>query len=346
MSNLIQVVGSIANDYISVYDGVFGTLVGEGQKTMAFLANTVHKQYGGTGANIAYGMKHHMRGAQVDQGLPYGVQLFGAVGNGSDVINLEQRLWPEIQLHIASSGDKHTAQCTIISDSEGNQIIAFHPGAMADSSKAMGETFVNVQEKNPGRVITIVSPTDKATMLSAVALSSGQSAITVFDPGQQVGQFTPVEMLDMLLLSDVLIVNSHEAKQVENLVGSKLEELMEDLPKHARLRMIIQTKGAEGVYLIHKMASSTAMISFPAVTVKGTDVVDPTGCGDAFRAGFFGQACLIGSHEESQRWLLEPSTENWHSKIKACMGEGQQMAAACVQSKGPQTYASILNNDW
>ena len=159
-----------------------------------------------------------------------------------------------------------TAQAFIITDLDDNQITAFHPGAMNHS-----------HENHVGDVrdigLGIVAPDGKAGMQAHVEEFARAGIPFVFDPGQGLPLFDGPELLAMIERASYLTVNDYEAKLLSERTGLSLAALAE------RVEALVVTLGAEGS-VIHAGGATHTI-----APVKAAAVVDPTGCGDAYRAG-------------------------------------------------------------
>lgn len=350
MKHLIRVVGSIANDSISVYDGDFGDDDKSVPSRNYFISQMI-SQHGGTGANIAYGLKQHIQRNSPTEGdarLPYGAQLFGAA-NTNDLGRLERELYPQIALHVYPS-KMQTATATIITDKHGHQVTAFFPGAMGDSIYAMQGAQWS-EDAIPSNGITIVSPTCKRSMIRGITRTT--DALVVFDPGQQVYQFTREELLKCLGMSDILVANSAEAEHIEKLLHQSVPVLLNsNATPLVRLKMAIVTRGSGGQEFFFKgqsplIAEPDTVVfyeKFDAAKVNEDEIVDPTGCGDAWRAGFFGAVTMYATNNDRPvSWLVyDMGSEEHIAALRQCAAEGSMFAAACVRAKGPQSYADLL----
>jgi len=162
--------------------------------------------------------------------------------------------------------DTLTAQAFITTDLDDNQITAFHPGAMNYS-------HLNKITAELGAHLAIVAPDGREGMLQHARALAELRIPFMFDPGQGLPMFSGEELLAFVEQASYLAVNDYEGRLLEERTGSKLEEFAHSL------EALILTRGAEGsiIYV------DGQRIDIPCV--KATEVVDPTGCGDAYRAG-------------------------------------------------------------
>jgi len=162
--------------------------------------------------------------------------------------------------------DEFTAQAFITTDLDDNQITAFHPGAMSHS-------HVNRVPEGAGITLGIVAPDGRDGMVQHAAQFAEAGIPLLFDPGQGLPMFGGQELLDFIGKSTWIAVNDYEGQLLAERTGLSLREIAR------RVRALIVTRGAEGS-VIHADGHE---IQIPAVRPEA--IVDPTGCGDAYRAG-------------------------------------------------------------
>jgi adenosine kinase len=170
------------------------------------------------------------------------------------------------QDHIRKIADTFTAQAFITTDLDDNQITAFHPGAMNHSQQN------HVADANDV-AIGIVAPDGRDGMLQHAREFHEAGVPFIFDPGQGLPMFNGDELRNFIRLADYLSVNDYEASVLQEKTGEKLESLARDL------KGLIVTRGAKGSQIF----SNGRMVEIPCA--QPTAVIDPTGCGDAYRAG-------------------------------------------------------------
>ena len=251
--------GSIAYDNIMVFKGRFKEHILPEQVhilNVAFLVPELRREFGGCAGNIAYnlamleGEPLIMATVGADAG-PY-LERLDALGLRRDYVKLVP--------------DTLTAQAFITTDLDDNQITAFHPGAMNNS-------HLNTSSSDIGATVAIVAPDGREGMLSHVDQLVRAGVPFIFDPGQGLPMFSGPELLDMASKARYVAVNSYEGRMLEEKTGRRLEELARGL------EALIVTMGGEGSH-IH---TGGECLHIPCV--PPTAVVDPTGCGDAYRAG-------------------------------------------------------------
>jgi adenosine kinase len=292
----IQVSGSVAFDTIMVFEGRFSEQILPDQVQMlnvAFLAPSMRQEFGGCAANIAYSLRAlgsdvRVIGAIGRDGGPYRSRLEGL---GVDCSGLLQR------------EDCFTAQAFITTDLDDNQITAFHPGAM---NHAHEKSVV------PDDGLGIVSPNGKAAMLAHAQQFDAQGIPFVFDPGQAMPIFEADELEALIRQASWLAVNAYEGEMLSRKVGQSLEQLSTWLQPHAQGGLIMTQGSAGATIIINGQRQSQ-----PAVVVPRPG--DPTGCGDAFRAGLL--------HALSQGHSLERAVSH-----------GIVLGAIKVQSRGGQNH--------
>lgn len=255
----ILITGSIAYDTIMVFPDRFKNHLLADQLhilNVCFLTPEMRREYGGCAANIGYNLR--MLGAEP--------LVMATVGE--DIDPYLQRLEA---LGIAQDGLKRipgqfTAQAFITTDLDNNQIIAFHPGAMNYSHE-------NRIDGSLGATLAIIAPDGKEGMLNHARECAAAGIPFVFDPGQGLPMFSDTELSDFVGLADYVAVNDYEGKMLEEKTGRNLESIARDV------KALVLTLGAQGSLII----AGGQRHEIPVV--KAAELLDPTGCGDAYRAG-------------------------------------------------------------
>ena len=301
----ILVSGSIAYDFIMKYDGLFKNALLKDHLhnlNVAFTASKIYMDFGGCSPNIAYGIK-------LLGGNPI---IYGAAGNDFSKYTVRLTDLGIGTSHIGISKENLTASCNILTDKKGNQITIFSPGAMTDNNcdpKLLRKDLANVER-------AILSPdTCKRTLrLAKILIAAGVPYI--FDPGQMTPAFTVRDLRFLLKNAEGFIANAYEVKLVCKRLGISVDDITALLAGTAPVPAgyFVETRGEKGSVL----RLGGREISIPAVRAK--KVIDPTGCGDAFRAGF-----LVGL---SRGYSLE----------KACH-LGSKLGAKAVETRGTQNYS-------
>lgn len=257
----ILVSGSIAYDRIMPFPGRFADHIMPDKihiLNVCFLVNGVNEKFGGTAGNIAYSLRllgEHPR-------------ILAAVG-GKDFANYEQWLrgLGLAQESIRIIPDELTASAYITTDQTDNQITGFNPAAMNHSS---GFDFSGL---SPQDTLAVVAPGNLEDMDNYSRSYREKGIRYIFDPGQNIPAFSGEKMLEMLTGAEILISNDYELEMIMKNTGADRSELLQ------RARVIITTLGEQGCVVL----DSDQEIRLPAAKVD--KVVDPTGAGDAFRAG-------------------------------------------------------------
>ena len=251
--------GSIAYDTIMVFPGRFKEQILPEQLhilNVAFLVPDMRREFGGCAGNIAYSL--NMLG-----GKPL---IMATVGDDYQPYEYRLDKLQIAQTHIRKMAGTFTAQAFITTDLDDNQITAFHPGAMNHSHENHIAAAKDV-------AIGIVSPDGRDGMLQHAHEFHAAGIPFIFDPGQGLPRFNGEELRNFIRLADYLSVNDYEASVLQEKTGEKLESLAKDL------KGLIVTRGAKGSQIF----SAGRMVEIPCATPAA--VVDPTGCGDAYRAG-------------------------------------------------------------
>jgi len=251
--------GSVAYDTIMVFHDRFKNHILPDQLhilNVAFHVPDMRREFGGCAGNIAYSLR-----------LLGGEPLIMATV-GEDSPPYRQRL-EQLGLdcsHVREVPQSYTAQAFITTDLDDNQITAFHPGAMNFS-------HLNHVADAGQLAIGIVAPDGRDGMLQHAREFRAAGVPFIFDPGQGLPLFSGDELRGFLDLADYCCVNDYEARMLCEKTGAGLDELA------GSVRAFIVTLGANGA----EIHADGRRIAIPGV--EPDDVLDPTGCGDAFRAG-------------------------------------------------------------
>jgi adenosine kinase len=251
--------GSLAYDTIMVFRDQFKNHILPEQihiLNVAFLVPDMRREYGGCAGNIAYNLK-------LLGGKPL---IMATVGDDSALYMQRLATLKLDSTHVRHIPDSYTAQAFITTDLDDNQITAFHPGAMNHSHAN------SISDAN-GVGIGIVAPDGREGMMTHARQFHDAGIPFIFDPGQGLPMFNGTELLDFLKLADWCTVNDYEARLLSERSGRTLDELAREL------KALIVTLGASG----SDIYAEGRRISIPCAPPEAT--VDPTGCGDAYRAG-------------------------------------------------------------
>jgi adenosine kinase len=251
--------GSMAYDTIMVFEDRFKNHILPDKVHMlnvSFLVPQMHREFGGCAGNIAYNLK--LLGGEPVPMATVG-QDFGAYRKWFGEIGIPLA-------HVREVPDTFTAQAFITTDQDNNQITAFHPGAMLQSQ-------LNHVGDVADAAIGIVAPDGREGMLQHAAEFVARGVPFIFDPGQALPLFSGEEFRTFIEQADYVAVNSYEASLLGERTGWSEAEIA------GRVKAFIVTRGAKGS-TIHAGGETYAIPS-----AKPAAVVDPTGCGDAYRAG-------------------------------------------------------------
>ena len=286
--------GSLAFDTITTFPGRFAQQILPDQVhilNVSFLVPTLRREFGGCAGNIAYTL-------QQLGGVPRVMAAVGADG-GEYLARLQG--WGVTTEHVREVAESYTAQAIIITDQDNNQITAFHPGAMQ---------FAHLTEVPAGTdiAIGIVAPDGRDAMIGHAAQMAALKIPFIFDPGQGLPMFDGTELRRFVDQASWVAVNDYEGRMLCDRLGGDLASL-----SRSHLRGVIVTLGAEGCDLWIQGERTHV----PGVAA--TEVLDPTGCGDAFRG-----ALLFGLE---RGWPLE-----------RCVALGNRIGALKIACRGGQNH--------
>jgi adenosine kinase len=255
----ILICGSLAFDNIMVFPDRFRNHILPEQVhilNVAFLVPEMRREFGGCAGNIAYNLM-----------LLGGDPLIMATV-GDDATPYLERLdkFGLARTHVRHVPGSFTAQAFITTDLDDNQITAFHPGAM-------GFSHLNKVEHAVAVKLGIVAPDGREGMMQHARDFAAAGVPFIFDPGQGLPMFNGDELLDFMGLADYACFNDYEAKLLSDRTGRSLEQLA------GEVKALIVTRGGDG----SEIHADGRRYDIPCV--QASAVVDPTGCGDAYRAG-------------------------------------------------------------
>ena len=285
--------GSLAFDTIMTFEGRFAEQIMPEQLhilNVSFLVPALRREFGGCAGNIAYSLTQLGGNA-----LP-----MATVGNdGMDYLAHLRRKGISTEF-IRELTDTYTAQAMIMTDRDNNQITAFHPGAMSQAH--LSEVAARHDIK-----IGIISPDGRDAMLQHAAQFKAAGIPFVFDPGQGLPMFNGDELTQFVELATWVTVNDYEGRMLSERTG------LDNKALSRRVEGLVVTLGAEGCEVWIDGAMTLV------APVKATELVDPTGCGDAFRG-----ALLFG---------LE---KGW--SLAKCCELGNRVGAHKIATPGCQNY--------
>jgi adenosine kinase len=286
--------GSVAYDTILLFQDRFKNHLLPDKLHMinvSFLVPDMRREYGGCAANIAYGLKL------------LGDRGFAMATAGDDFAPYRERMISQgLSVdHIKVIGGTFTAQAFITTDLDDNQITAFHPGAMQQAH------LNKVADAGPGIALGIVAPDGRQAMIEHATQFAAASIPFIFDPGQGLPMFGGEELKAFIRQARWVAVNDYEWGMLQQKTGLSTADVV------SQVEALIITRGAEGSTIYSKGQTWT----IPCAHAEA--VVDPTGCGDAYRAG------LIHGLIQGLDWETIGKTASL-------------MGAFKIESRGPQNY--------
>jgi adenosine kinase len=290
----IAVSGSIATDHLMTFGGKFVDQLLPDQLdnlSVSFLVEALEVRRGGVAGNICFGLGS----------LGLRPLLVGAVGADFD----DYRKWlgdHDVDTSgVLVSASRHTARFVCTTDTEQNQIASFYPGAM---SEARDINLGSLGELD----LVLIAPNDPAAMLAHTDWCRTNGVRFAADPSQQLASIDGAAIRDLLDGADLLFGNAYEAALLESKTGLSAPDVL------ATVGTRITTHGADGIVIDRDGDDSLRVGVVPAASIA-----DPTGVGDAFRAGF-----LAG--------------QSWELPLERCAQLGALLATLCVETLGPQEY--------
>jgi adenosine kinase len=286
--------GSLAFDTITTFPGRFAQQILPDQVhilNVSFLVPTLRREFGGCAGNIAYTL------SQLG-GEPL---VLAAVGSDGNEYLQRLRSWRASTEYVRVVDDSYTAQAIIITDTDNNQITAFHPGAMQSAH------LTAVPARSDIRV-AIIAPDGRDAMIQHAAQLAAAGVPFIFDPGQGLPMFDGDELKRFVAQATWVAVNDYEARMLCERTGESLESL-----SRSHVGGVIVTLGGDGCDVWQQGVRTHV----PGVTA--TEVLDPTGCGDAFRG-----ALLYGLERD---WSLE-----------RCVALGNRIGALKIACRGGQNH--------
>jgi adenosine kinase len=263
---------------------------------VAFLVPGIRREFGGCAGNIAYNLK-------LLNGDPL---IMATIGQDSapyidrlDKLGISRRC-------IKLIDSSYTAQAFITTDIDSNQITAFHPGAMAMSHQ--------IKITDAGKVsIAIIAPDGRDGMIEHARDCAAANIPFIFDPGQGLPMFNGEELTRFIELATYVAVNDYEAELLTERTGLSFQQIAE------RVSALIVTRGEQGAEIF----TSDGRLDVPVVKVA--DIVDPTGCGDAFRAG------MLFGLTRGMDWMTIGRLSSLMGAIKIASQGGQNHAPSVAQ---------------
>ena len=285
--------GSLAFDTIMTFEGRFSEQILPDQLhilNVSFLVPALRRDFGGCAGNIAYSLK-------LLGGRPLPMATLGS--DGADYVERLKAQGISTEF-VRQVQDTYTAQAMIMTDRDNNQITAFHPGAMMQAHRTRIAARSDIR-------LGIISPDGREAMLEHAQQFKAAAIPFVFDPGQGLPMFNGGELEAFIDQATWVTVNDYEGKMLCDRTGLSNAEISR------RVQGLVVTLGAEGCEVW--VGGEKTLV--PPVRAK--EIVDPTGCGDAWRG-----AMLYGLE---QGWDLP-----------RCAALGNQVGALKIASRGPQNY--------
>ena len=285
--------GSLAFDTIMNFEGRFSQQILPEQLhilNVSFLVPTLRRDFGGCAGNIAYSIK-------LLGGTPLPMATVGS--DGADYLARMKHLGISTEF-VRQVEDTYTAQAMIMTDQDNNQITAFHPGAMMQAHITRIAPRADIK-------LGIISPDGRDAMLQHAEQFKTAAIPFVFDPGQGLPMFDGKELAAFIDQATWVTVNDYEGKMLSDRTGWSSAEISR------RVQGLVVTLGGEGCEV---WIDGEKTLVPP---VKASAVVDPTGCGDAWRG-----ALLFGLE---QGWSLSK-----------CAELGNKVGAIKIAHRGPQNY--------
>lgn len=289
----VLICGSLAFDTIMHFEGRFKEQILPEQLhilNVSFLVPQLQRDYGGCAGNVAYGLK-------LLGGAPLPMATLG--NDGESYMNRLKHLGIATDF-VKMVSDNYTAQAMIMTDLDNNQITAFHPGAMM-------QAHTTQVQKRSDISLGIVSPDGRDAMIQHAEQFAAAGIPFVFDPGQGLPMFDGDCLRHFITQATWVTVNDYEGKMLTERTGWDAAEIS------SKVKGLVITLGAHGCEVWQDRQKTLV------APVKPTAVVDPTGCGDAWRS-----ALLFGL---DQGWDLV-----------RCAELGNKMGALKIASRGPQNY--------
>lgn len=286
--------GSLAFDTITMFPGRFAQQILPEQVhilNVSFLVPTLRREFGGCAGNIAYNLAA-LGGQAV---------VMAAVGNDGAEYVERLKAWGVQTDHVRRVDEHYTAQAIIITDTDNNQITAFHPGAMQLAHLTAVPSDANLR-------LAIIAPDGRDAMLQHAAQLKAAQIPFIFDPGQGLPMFDRSDLKNFIEQATWVALNDYEARMLCDRTGHSLESL-----SRSHLQGVVVTLGSDGCELWQQ----GQRVHVPGVAASS--VVDPTGCGDAFRAA-----------------LLYGLERGWN--LQRCAELGNRLGAIKIASRGGQNH--------
>ena len=286
--------GSLAFDNIMRFEGRFADAILPNQLhqlNVSFYVPNLKREFGGCAGNIAYSLR-------LLGGTPVPMATLGLDGVDYRIRLEEQGISTQF---IRVIPDTVTAMAMIMTDNDNNQITAFHPGAMASAHQN------KIQMQSSDIKLAIISPDGRQAMVEHSQQLAAAGIPFVFDPGQAIPMFDGADLRQFIELATWVTVNDYEAKMLSDRTGWSERDIA------AKVKGYAITLGERGAKIWEGQSSTLVQANQPE------NVMDPTGCGDAWRGG-----------------LLFGLEQGW--SLNRCALLGNQLAALKIATQGGQNY--------
>jgi len=291
----ILLTGSVAYDYLMTFPGLFKEQILPerlGSISLSFLVDSMSKQRGGIAPNIAYSMALLGQRPRVMATVGEDFEDYRAWLDSKGVDTSLMKVVPGL----------FTASFFATTDLDSSQIASFYPGAMGVAS------MQSLKELDKKPDLVVVSPNAPDAMMKFAAESRELNIPYLYDPGQQVLRLEGAELARDMEGAYFLFCNDYEFGLISKKTGWSLDQILE------HVKVLVITRGKDGADLY----AGDETVHIP--TVPEEVIVDPTGVGDAFRAGF------LTGYAHDLEWKL-------------CGEIGALAAVYCLEQRGPQTHS-------
>jgi len=294
----IAITGSVATDHLMTFPGLFNDSLMADQLhnvSLSFLVDDLQIRRGGVAANICFGIG-------VLGGQPL---LVAAVGGDFADYQAWLQEYGVVCDHVHVSKTAHTARFMCTTDQEQNQIASFYPGAMSESSEL---DLKAIAEAVGGLDLVLIGADDPAAMIAHTQACRSAGIDFIADPSQQLPRLSPEQTREIIDGAAYLFNNEYEATLIETRTGWTHEDILE------RVGVRVTTLGKNGVHI-----TSRDGLDIRVPVAQERVIKDPTGVGDAFRAGFI-------------------SGLNWGVSLEHCAQVGSLLATYVIETVGTQEF--------
>ncbi|MCI0782210.1 MAG: carbohydrate kinase family protein [Chloroflexi bacterium] len=294
----VLVSGSLAYDRIMDFPGLFSDHIMADQLhniNVSFTVSSLAEKYGGTAGNIGYSLALLGENPRILATVGHDYHQYFQWLEDCGLATEDIRIIPE----------ELTASAYITTDTDGNQITGFNPGAMKHPS------LCDLSKLDPSQCVAIVAPGNIQDMAEYIGVYQDKGIFAIFDPGQSLPAWGGADLAAAIGRSKMLVSNDYELGLINNMTGLSVHQLLQNV------ETVITTKGDQGT----EVTSQGGAVTVPAIPTG--KVVDPTGAGDAFRGG------LIKGLIQGQ-------------PVKRSVEMGTVCAHYVIQTKGTQEYRFTL----